>query len=757
MLPGSCPYAFAMSHRPPTAPDPAVPLGCEDEPIHRLGGIQPFGTLVMYDPDTLHICQVSGNLNTGVPAARWPGRPLAELLGAENVALLQQTTHQPFEAQLLLGLTLDGVDHEVALHRNEGMLVLEIEPADPRPSLSVFYQLNNAVRQLETAADVDALCQVAARALRNLVSFDRVLVYRFAADLHGQVVGEDHQPGMEPYLGLHYPAADIPPQARALYLRNRVRIIADVNHAPVPLVPAHHPATGQTTDLSQSTLRSVSPVHLEYLVNMGVRASLSVSVVWQGRLWGLLACHHLTPRHLPLSLRQAAELFGRAFEARLAGQLAQTEHAYQLQFRQQQLALLKNMTDRPDFVTALYQDTPNLLSLIPAAGAAVCFDGQVVTLGQTPTEEQIRQLVSWLQRGAATDVFHTHALAKAWPGGAALQTVASGVLALSVSQLQGDYLFWFRPEVSQTVRWAGQPDKITTDGGKRLSPRQSFATWQQQVQGEAEPWQAQELEAAAAFRTVVIGVVLKTAGELKLRADTLARLNAELARSNEDLDAFAFIASHDLKEPLRGIRNYAGFLLEDYREQLDEAGQDKLRTLVRLGRRMEELIGSLLEFSRVGRVDLAVRPTDLNQVVDDALDLLGARLEETGAQVVVPRPLPTLTCDAARVAEIFSNLIGNGIKYTDRPAPRLEIGCQTGSEGAAPVFYVRDDGIGIDALHHEEIFRIFKRLHARDDYGGGSGLGLTIVRKLVERHGGNIWLSSTPGRGTTFYFTLSSE
>lgn len=239
---------------------------------------------------------------------------------------------------------------------------------------------------------------------------------------------------------------------------------------------------------------------------------------------------------------------------------------------------------------------------------------------------------------------------------------------------------------------------------------------------------------------------------LRAKANDLERTVAELNRSNRDLDEFAYIASHDLREPLRGINNYARFLEEDYKDILDVDGRDKLATLRNLTARMEGLISSLLFYSRAGRADMAMDETDLNLVLDTALDTLRITLEERGVKVIRHGPLPTLVCDPARIGEIFTNLIRNGIKYNRAETPTLEIGVVEGSRPAC--FFVKDNGIGIRERHHESIFGVFKRLHGRKKYGGGSGIGLAICRKLVERHHGKIWVDSQPGAGTTFYFTL---
>lgn len=293
--------------------------------------------------------------------------------------------------------------------------------------------------------------------------------------------------------------------------------------------------------------------------------------------------------------------------------------------------------------------------------------------------------------------------------------------------------------------------------------------------GAVFPMELSVSEVRSGDRRLFTGIVRditerkKAEEQLRYFAAELQERNAELTRSNQELDDFAYIASHDLKEPLRGIHNYATFLIEDYSDKLDDAGRAKLQTLQSLTQRMDSLLDSLLEFSRVGRLSFAFMDTDLEQIVGDVLESLRITIQERGVDIRIPRPLPTLLCDRIRVAEVFRNLIGNALKYNDKPDPWVEIGWVSGSDAgnrSAPetglshtgpvTLYVRDNGIGIRDKHFEGIFRIFRRLQGRDKYGGGTGAGLTIVKKIIERHGGRIWVESEVGVGTTFYFTLTT-
>jgi PAS domain S-box-containing protein len=240
----------------------------------------------------------------------------------------------------------------------------------------------------------------------------------------------------------------------------------------------------------------------------------------------------------------------------------------------------------------------------------------------------------------------------------------------------------------------------------------------------------------------------------------LAGYIRELERSNQELDDFAYIASHDLKEPLRGLHNHATFLIEDYGKTLDKEGIQRLRRLEYLAQRMETLVNDLLYFSRLGRGDLAIQETDPNQVIADIQLMMESFLRERHAHIVLPRPLPRIVCDRPRITEVFRNLITNAVKYNDKPERMVEVGfkeqADTPEGPRENVFYVRDNGVGIDPMFHKEIFRIFRRLkQPAGEKEGGTGAGLTFVKKIVERHGGRVWLESAPGQGSTFYFNLN--
>lgn len=532
-------------------------------------------------------------------------------------------------------------------------------------------------------------------------------------------------------------------------------------------MPLANPDTGKPLKMTHCALRGASVMYTEYLANMGVAASLTMPILCGSELWGLIACHHSTPTPFPYSLRSACE-----FLAQVASlQLKSAEQNEQLHYKLRVEAVHQELVTkaaRDGDLMALTDLQPSLLDAIDAGGVALNHLGRWWCVGATPSVEQLDRLADWLDTCSEFDsvtrpLYVTNSLTHAYPAGAELAQVASGVLAVLLSRRRRDLILWFRPETAQTISWAGSPlDKplVTGPHGPRLTPRRSFELYIESVKQHSLPWLPVEIDSALRLRILIMELVVS-------RSEQLNVLNHDLTQSNDELDAFAYVASHDLKEPLRGIHKYANQLLEST-QALDSENLQRVESLLRLTVRMESLLNSLLHFSRVGRMALERESVELGEVLDEALEMIGARRSDFLLHVVLSRPLPTIDCDRVRVREIFSNLLSNVKKYTTQELPEAEVGYILPSEPAPPtplpaeargqiIFYVRDQGIGIERRHFEQIFRMFKRLHGATEFGGGVGAGLTIVQRLVKRHGGCLWLESTVGVGSTFYFTLTSD
>ena len=733
---------------------------CDREPIHLSGSIQPHGILFALRETDLTISQVSENVSQllALSASELLGTSLTELLAPEDLLVLHQVIAADDPRQLspvCLHLAKAGklLPFDAIIHRYEGVLVLELEPRlGASLSVSSFYHsVRQSVRELSTLRTVADASRFTAEQVKLITGFDRVLIYQFDDDWNGNVTAEVREPMMPSYLGLRFPASDIPAQARDLYLRNWLRLIVDVDYVPVRIVPERNPQTGNALDLSYATLRSVSPIHLEYMKNMKTMSSMSISIIKNHRLWGLISCHHHTPKHVPYQARAACEFLGQIFSYQLAAIEARADFDFRVSLRAMHLKLSEKLAHEKN-IDSLTKGVPSVVDLIECSGAALLLRDSVVLLKNTPSREEVVALAAWLSLGGKSEFFQTNTLASLYPPAKAFEDIASGVLAIPISKSRDSYLIWFRPEVSCTINWAGRPEKLVGPNTSRLSPRKSFELWAEKVQGTAAPWLTAEIDAAKELRAAIITEELGKANE------DLIQSNKDLALSNAELDVFAYTAAHDLKEPVRSIRTYLSFVLDDESAQFSEKSKTRLSAAARQAERMAGLLNALYQYSKVGRIDLAMAEVDLNKVLVEVLARLEPFLDEHNVKLTIERALPVIRCDHVRISEIFYNLILNAAKYNDKASKWVTIGCREQSFGTTSelVYYVKDNGIGIPEPLQKAVFTMFKRLHRQDDFGGGTGIGLTIVKKIVERHEGRIWLQSTPGHGTTFFFTLAS-
>lgn len=488
---------------------------------------------------------------------------------------------------------------------------------------------------------------------------------------------------MPSYLGLRFPAADIPAQARQLYRLNRLRIIPDVDYRPVPIEPAENPRTGRPVDLSLSLLRSVSPIHLEYMRNMGTAASMSISIVVEGKLWGLVSCHSRAPHRVPLYVRNSCDFAVRS----LATQIAATEHASEAARRLELAAvhtrLLARMSIAADWKRGLIDSGTDFLAQVNASGAAIVVEGDYLSVGTAPSEHEVRAILSWLEHQPEAEVHVTDNLPGAMPGAEDFADVASGILAIRISELHPSWVLWFRPEVVQTVEWGGDPHKVVKEAG-RIHPRRSFDAWKQQVRGHSQPWQSAEIAAARDLRAAVVGIVLR-------RAEELAKLSQELQRSNKELEAFSYSVSHDLRAPFRHIVGYSE-LLREREQNLDEKSKHYLDSITESAIAAGRLVDDLLNFSQLGRIPIATSNVDMDKLVAEVRRSLALNIEGREIDWQVGQ-LPPAWGDATMLRQVWFNLIENALKYS-RPRQRATIAIEGWVEGQETCYVVRDDGVG---------------------------------------------------------------
>lgn len=533
--------------------EPEVDLtNCDREPIHILGRVQAFGGLISMSSDWI-VNHASTNIEhmLGRPAEALIGLPVTECVhepALHDIRAKLQLLSSEDAVERIFGLQLQesGALYDVAVHRSGRSIVVEIEPHDPNERTDYMSYVRPMIDRIGSADSVEMLCDTAARQLRALIGFDRVMVYRFEDDDSGTVIAEALTTGMEPFKGLRYPATDIPKQARALYKRNLLRIIADSSDEGHKIIPATNP-DGEPLDLSLSTTRAVSSIHLEYLRNMGVSASLSVSIIKRGKLWGLFACHNDTPKTVSYGVRTAAELFAQLFSFVLDQKEVDEQVEERTRARVLHDQLMAQIAEQSSISENFETITDAIGSVVPFDGVVGWIDGQYKAKGSVPSQAEFLELVRFLNTITASQIYASKKLSSVYPAAEQFADRAAGLLVLPVSRTPRDYIVLFRREVAQSVQWAGNPDKPVEVGpnGIRLTPRKSFEAWQEIVRLESEPWTEIEIQAAEALRMTLLEVILRMTDAS----------NKERAKSQEQQELLIAELNHRVRNILNLIRS----------------------------------------------------------------------------------------------------------------------------------------------------------------------------------------------------------
>ena len=733
---------------PPYLGGPAVTgENCEREAIHIPGSIQPHGALLVVQADAAHpnlvVLQVSENLSRFIPveAETALGQPLTALFGGDISQTLLDALPPGTPDHLQYRTTVTASRPlSLTAHRIGERLILEIEP--PAPETPDYENhVRNAIFALEGASSLQELLEIAVAEARRLSGFDRVMLYRFAPDDSGEVVAESRREDLAPFLGHHFPESDIPAQARALYARHLLRLTADVNAEPAPLLPRIDPLTQAPTPLGGAVLRATSPMHLQYLRNMGVASSLSVSIVVEGRLWALISCHHTTPHVTPPEVRSALEMLGRLLnlQVRLKEQADIQAFRNGLSAGHQQVmnTVARSLTP----LVSLSDPALHLRELLGADGLALHLEGQWRRLGHTPDETALGEVLTWLRETQPERYFVTDHFGQDFPAAQSWTAYASGLLAVSVGGGWQETVMWFRGEVPQVTQWGGA---VPSEAKTELGPRQSFATYLENVRGHSRPFHAGEVAEAQS-----IGETLSaTLGE---RLTTLRQLNQDLTRSNEEWRRFAFVISHDLQEPVRLIRQLTDLFRLQRGEALDPQTARLTELLSSETSRISSLITDLYTYTELlSYPDLKRQILSLNQLIGQSLQGLQLLIDEKKLEWTGPERDVEVEADPGRLQLALTHLLQNALSFGTAP---VEITLNVRQDEEQTALSIHDNGPGVAPEFQERVFELFQRLGPPGRVGG-NGVGLTLARKVAELHGGTLTMTSALGQGTTLTLTL---
>ncbi|WP_439883150.1 GAF domain-containing protein [Pontibacter sp. MBLB2868] len=496
---------------------------CGSIPLHLVNLIQPYGCMLVLDKRELHIAQVSENIADFISATVEDvlDKPLADFVtAAQYEEILSKADLKIHENNIPLNITftINGKEayFTALIHPKDEYVLLELEENKPSASdsnsfLELYQQVKFITSLLKNALSTPEIAQVAADSIKKLAGFDSVLVYQFDPKWNGIVIAQAKEDDMADYMGLRFPASDVPKQARDLYFSNPFRLIPNRVYTPVRLLPVINPLTQRFTDLSDCNLRSVATVHLEYMANMNIMASMSLPLIIGDKLWGLISCHHKTPIFPGYELRSALELLCSIISGQLAGKEAEVSATIRAQLKEVHAQLLEQLYNSTTIAEGLLEGQPSLSGLLNLSGAAIVFEGSTWTSGEVPTSQEIKELVAWFRRHKIDKVYATDNLPNEFAQSKDFKEIASGLIVLPINAEQGEYMLGFRKEITQIVKWGGNPNKAIQmePDGKTYHPRNSFSVYQEQVKFTSLPWQEEELEAADAIRNAVLEKIIR--------------------------------------------------------------------------------------------------------------------------------------------------------------------------------------------------------------------------------------------------------
>lgn len=722
---------------------------CDLEPIHIPGSIQSHGYFVAINQeDFISCCSENIFVLSGQKAIDLVGKPLQYFEGnlslQNGTSLISEIVHHTRKTHDLEQLNPNLIiikekSFNLIITVTDSLLFLEFEPFANDCSSLLQTMIGRSVSHMLKERNLSILLKNTASQVRKIIDFDRAMIYRFAPDGHGEVVGESKSEDRDSWLGHHFPASDIPQQARALYKINLTRLIANVDAVPSKILGF---PDLQNLDLTHSQLRSVSPIHIQYLKNMGVASSFSISLIVRGELWGLIACHNYTPKFIDYKSRESAKLIGEILSSALEFRQEESNQQIHEIFNNHLLKLSKQLQKNSSLIDALTKHKTNLLNVIHGGGAVLVYEKRFTKLGVTPNSVQIELLMKWIQAKSRKSIFHTNNLESIYPPAKFFRKTASGLLFLVISRELNEYILFFKAEQLETISWAGNPTKQIEkgeDGLVQISPRKSFESWAETVVGKSVNWSIEELQAISKLREEITYAV-------NLKANALRLMNEKLKEAYEELDTFSYTISHDLKNPVSAIKVFSQLLRRDV--SLSERGKQISKHIEDGAKKMNIMIDEVLEYSRIGRTETAYSMIDVSEMIKRIITEMRVVFHDRFLNITLG-DLPAVYGDSAMVTRVFANLIGNAVKYSQHSS-NPEVHIEAINDGKSICYQIKDNGIGIKPIDLPRIFELFKRMSNVGQIEG-SGVGLAIVKRIMDKHEGKVWAESVMNEGSIFY------
>jgi len=713
-------------------------INCDQEPIHICGEVQEYGYLigtqnskiVSYSENILAFFSLDSSIL---------GRDIKVLLSELNLDI-NWNNYSNNQELAIQHFDFKDEEYTLSIHTNNEITFFEIEKVIPTHKINKEYA---AIQHILRNSNDENIWKVLLKEIQDIIDFDRAMIYQFLYDGSGQVIEELVKPNLESYLHLHYPESDIPAQARALYLKNPVRITSHVSGKTFPIVGV---IPREQMDLTYSVTRSSSPVHREYLKNAHVESSFSTSIIVNGELWGMVACQNAAPKHFDLQSRLLAETLTRTSANAFASYKSlETLKEYQ-RINLNNISLRQNLLSEEDFGKALETNIKDIMDSCAADGMIIKINNEILTAGNVPNHSDIEKIIIWSRENNHNfeeNIFITNTLCQDINVELDNPEISCGIITSVLGSNTSDMLIWLRKEQGQKIKWAGKPEKGTVseikDGVEiiKFSPRKSFEVWKEYVKGTSLPWKIKEIESAR----WITSVILKAS---HTKSSQIVDLNNQLKELNQELDSFSHTISHDLNTPLTVIKLNAQVAKKIPDPENIQKSLDSIITQVDM---MSEMIRNVLELSRIKKSEIELKSIEVDALINTLAEDSKLSFNSPHTEIIIENT-PEVLGDKTMIYQVFGNVIGNAVKYSSRSEkPLVKI---VGEVYEDTVTYkITDNGIGIDKKESSKMFKIFSRMNNAKEFKG-NGVGLSIVHHLMEKMGGKISYESESGKGTTF-------
>ncbi len=729
---------------------------CDREQIHIIGKIQSYAHLIALDIETRKIVFCSENCTElfDSEANTILGKKADFLISKINVhqnhilfieqinLILSEGLKDEFGSMMIL---IKDSPYYAVFSMSANFLVIEFIPAIS--SVPQKNRINKVVNSLLTEENFQNLLNDVAKEMKNLIAFHHIMIYQFLEDGSGKVIAEEKEDFLSSYMHHHFPESDIPKQARALYVINKTRLIADVDSTDSPILSIN----SEILDMTHCKTRAVSPMHIEYLKNMGVKSSFSVSIVVKGKLWGLIACHHYEPRRLDFELRQIAELLGEIVSSVIKVKSEEVNAHLEASFIKVQREFQSKLLMEKSFHSFLENKGKSLLKAVNSTGVTLFFEEKYYAFGEVPPQEFAEKLLNWFLENHEEDLFESNHLSSIFPEAEDIGTCCSGVLIMVLSRETKDAILWFKKEKKTTIQWAGEHSKSIEkriDNGEiihEIHPRKSFETYVQKVHHQSEKWLPEEKKSAERIKQIILETTLQKSKELK-------NLNDKLQEAYKELDTFAYTISHDLKTPLTVMKMNAQLL---HRTTEDDAAKKKIEKIVENTDSMSGMIDEVLNLTKLKYGEAIFQNVEMQQLLEDVINESKIAHHAEHVNVVV-KNVENLYGDQMMIYQLFANILGNAIKYSVK-GEKPEVVIESSKNEAFTIYKIQDNGIGIEEKDIPKIFDLFKRFgNAVSDFKG-TGVGMAIVKRIIEKHNAEIDVQSKTNEGTTIILKFPNK